>query len=306
MAISFTTLETTLQNKLDTSTDTRELLLATKAVEASIGNLTVQDVIDEGATQVSAVNTAGTTQVSAVNTAGTTQVSAVTTEGNTQVARVTTEGSTQVAAVQAAAAGYAELAGAVFTGAISGTTATFSGDITAQANLIVSGDLTVSGTTTTINSTTVEIEDTNIVVASNATNATEANGAGITVNGAGAQITYNSTSDTWSFNKAISGSYNQLHPVVNVSVSTALSMNDPITNFVMAANATFTTADLAAGRVSMVLLDRSASGYTPTFGSEVKWPKATVPTWTDGRYWLITLTCYDASSILATASPYTI
>ena len=306
MAITFTTLETTLQSKINTSTDTKELLLATKAIESSIGNLTVQDVINEGTTQVSAINTAGTTQVSAVNTAGSTQVSAVTTEGDTQVARATTEGNTQVAAVIAAGAGYADLTGAVFTGGITGTTATFSGNVNAQADLIVSGNLTVSGTTTTITSTTVEIEDTNIVIALNATNATEANGAGITVNGASAQITYVASTDTWNFNKAISGSYNQLHPVVVVSASTVLSMNAPVTKFAMTGAATFTTSALAAGRVSMLLLDRSASGYTPTFGAEVKWPKATVPTWADGRYWLITLTCYDATSILATASPYTI
>lgn len=306
MAINFTTLETTLQNKIDTATDTKELLLATKAIESSIGNLTVQDVINTGTTQVAAVNSAGTSQISTINSTGATQVSNVTAEGNTQVALVTAEGNTQVAAVIAAGAGYAELAGAVFTGGITGTTATFSGNVAAQADLIVSGNLTVSGTTTTINSTTVEIEDTNIVIALNATNATEANGAGITVNGASAQITYVASTDTWNFNKAISGSYNQLHPVVITSVSTALSMNDPITKFAMTTSATFTTTNLAEGRVSMLLLDRSASGYTPTFGAEVKWPKATVPTWADGRYWLITFTCYDATSILATASAYTI
>ena len=44
----------------------------------------------------------------------------------------------------------------------------------------IAGDLTVTGTTTTVNSTTVEIADKNIVVAKNATSSVNTDGAGIT------------------------------------------------------------------------------------------------------------------------------
>lgn len=67
--------------------------------------------------------------------------------------------------------------------------------------LVVKGNLQVDGTTTTVNSTTVSINDKNIVLADSAANATEADGAGITVNGANATITYNSTYDAWKLNK---------------------------------------------------------------------------------------------------------
>jgi len=69
--------------------------------------------------------------------------------------------------------------------------------------LIVAGNLQVDGTTTTINSTTLEVDDLNITLASGAANATAANGAGITVDGASATITYASASDAWSFNKNV-------------------------------------------------------------------------------------------------------
>ena len=65
------------------------------------------------------------------------------------------------------------------------------------------GDLRVDGTTTTINSTTVTIDDKNIVLASGSATAADANGAGLTIDGASATMTYNSTSDRFVFNKDI-------------------------------------------------------------------------------------------------------
>jgi len=69
--------------------------------------------------------------------------------------------------------------------------------------LVIRGDLQVDGTTTTVNSTTVSINDKNIVLADSAANASEADGAGITVNGASATIQYDAVADAWDFNKDV-------------------------------------------------------------------------------------------------------
>ena len=72
-----------------------------------------------------------------------------------------------------------------------------------SGTLVVLGNLQVDGVSTVIQSNTVSITDKNIVLADSATNATEANGAGITVNGANASITYVATGgEKWEFNKA--------------------------------------------------------------------------------------------------------
>jgi hypothetical protein len=70
-------------------------------------------------------------------------------------------------------------------------------------DLTVSGNLTVNGTTTTINATTLDVADLNITVAKNALSAVAANGAGLTVNGPGtaATFTYTSADDRWNLNK---------------------------------------------------------------------------------------------------------
>lgn len=72
-----------------------------------------------------------------------------------------------------------------------------------SGDLVIRGNLIVQGSTTTINSTTVSINDKNIVLADSAASAAEADGAGITINGPAipATITYNGATDRWNLNK---------------------------------------------------------------------------------------------------------
>ena len=72
-------------------------------------------------------------------------------------------------------------------------------------DLTVAGNLTVSGTTSTINSTTLNVADLNITVANGAATVAAANGAGLTVAGPAtpATLTYTSADDRWNFNKTL-------------------------------------------------------------------------------------------------------
>ena len=67
--------------------------------------------------------------------------------------------------------------------------------------VVIAGNLQVDGTTTTINSTTMEVDDLNITLASGAANAAAANGAGLTIDGANAQFTYDGNNDRWSIDR---------------------------------------------------------------------------------------------------------
>ena len=90
------------------------------------------------------------------------------------------------------------------------TISTRSGDLVldptpvgAAGKVVIQGDLQVEGTTTTVNSTTLTINDKNIVLADGAANAAAADSAGITVDGAMAKIFYDAPTDTWNFNKDV-------------------------------------------------------------------------------------------------------
>jgi hypothetical protein len=81
-------------------------------------------------------------------------------------------------------------------GAATGTT-------TVNNNLTVTGNLIVNGTTTTLNTATLDVEDLNITLALGAPSAAAANGAGLTVAGASATLLYASANDSWNFNKLL-------------------------------------------------------------------------------------------------------
>ena len=74
--------------------------------------------------------------------------------------------------------------------------------------VIIRGDLQVQGTTTTINSTEISIGDLNLNLADEAANASEADGAGLTIggdsySGTKATLVFNGSTDEWEFNKTL-------------------------------------------------------------------------------------------------------
>ena len=93
------------------------------------------------------------------------------------------------------------------------------------ANTTLLGNLTVQGTQTALDTATLNVADLNILVASGAADAASANGAGLTVGGANATLTYDSTADKWDFNKGIdisgslkmSGSQGQVNTLTGIT-----------------------------------------------------------------------------------------
>lgn len=83
------------------------------------------------------------------------------------------------------------------------TGASVTGDLAVSGNTTITGDLTVNGTQTSLNTATLTVDDLNITVADGAANAAAANGAGLTVDGANATITYVNSGDKWAFNKPL-------------------------------------------------------------------------------------------------------
>ena len=73
-------------------------------------------------------------------------------------------------------------------------------------DVVLTGNLIVNGTTTTLNTAELAVEDTNITVAKNATSGAEADGAGLTVAGANATLTYAAAGDRFAFNKSVTAS----------------------------------------------------------------------------------------------------
>lgn len=85
------------------------------------------------------------------------------------------------------------------------TSAKLANDITIANDLIVTNDLTVNGTTTTINSTTLQVDDKNIELGTVATPSdATADGGGITLKGATDHtIVWTNSTDSWDFSEHV-------------------------------------------------------------------------------------------------------
>ena len=71
---------------------------------------------------------------------------------------------------------------------------------TVSGKMIILGDLQVDGTTTTINSTTLDVDDINLTLAKGAADSAAANNAGITIEGPNyATLKYNASTDYFDF-----------------------------------------------------------------------------------------------------------
>ena len=75
------------------------------------------------------------------------------------------------------------------------------GDLFLGGNVDIDGNLTVTGNTITVNVANLDITDKNITIANGSPNASAANGAGITIAGADATITYVSNTNRLTTNK---------------------------------------------------------------------------------------------------------
>lgn len=101
-------------------------------------------------------------------------------------------------------------------------------------NLIVSGNLTINGTTTTINSTTLDVDDINITLGKGAVTSAAVDGGGITLDGAYATFVWDNSSSSWSSNKSII-------PSTNDSIHLGTSVKKWNTIYATSFNGTLTT-----------------------------------------------------------------
>ena len=141
------------------------------------------------------------------------------------------------------------------TGAISiGQNVSSTADVT-FTNLTVSGDLVVQGNTVTLNASTVNIEDKNLLLANGAINAAAADGAGITIDGANANIIYVNATNSWNLNKDIIVTSNVTANIFNGNlVGNATGTAGTLSNF--------TTANLAEGSNLYFTNARAQAAFT--------------------------------------------
>jgi hypothetical protein len=126
-------------------------------------------------------------------------------------------------------------------------------DVTVGGALIVTGDLTVNGTTTTVNSTTLSVDDKNIELGSVGTPTdTTADGGGITLKGATDKtILWTDSTDTWDFNQNVNVASTFDYKIAGSSVVNATTLGAGVLNSSLTTMGTITTGVWTATDVAV-------------------------------------------------------
>jgi hypothetical protein len=133
-------------------------------------------------------------------------------------------------------------------------------------DVVITGNLQVDGSVTSVNTATLDVEDLNITVAKGAANPAAANGAGLTIDGANATILWTNATQSVNFNKNIVTPGANFTGTVTVAPRftvtsfdgnsvTTLSGNDITTSATTANlfNTTATTINFAGGATALIL-----------------------------------------------------
>lgn len=123
------------------------------------------------------------------------------------------------------------------------------GTVTVNKDLVVSGSLTVNGTVTTINSTTISVDDKNIELGSvYSPDDTTADGGGITLKGATDKtILWVNSTDSWTFNQNVELGAGYAYRINGASVLSGNTLGSGVTASSLTSVGTLTSGALGNG-----------------------------------------------------------
>ena len=126
-------------------------------------------------------------------------------------------------------------------------------DVTIGQHLTVTGNLTVNGTTTTVNSPTLTVDDKNLELGSVASPSdTTADGGGITLKGATDKtILWENDSDSWDFSEHVNAASGKEFKINGTSVLNASTLGSGVVNSSLTAVGTIATGTWAATDVAV-------------------------------------------------------
>ena len=117
------------------------------------------------------------------------------------------------------------------------------GTTLAPGNVVIEGNLTVNGTSTSINSTVIAIDDINIVLGDTASPSdVTANGGGITLKGASDKtLSWIDVTDSWTSNQNFNITFGKTYKINGVDVLTATTLGSSVVNSSLTSIGTLTS-----------------------------------------------------------------
>ena len=184
-------------------------------------------------------------------------------------------------------------------GAAGGTTNVTLGSSSGTSTVTINGDLTITGTTTTVNTTTLDVQDKNITVGKGNTTDAGADGAGITADATSAKtFQYDNTNTSWTSSENMNIVTGKTYKIAGTNVLSASALGSGVTSSSLTSLGTITTgvwngtdigladggtnASLTAVNGGIVYSGASAMAISAagTSGQVLTSAGAAAPTWT--------------------------
>ena len=170
------------------------------------------------------------------------------------------------------------------------------GDIHADGSVIIDGDLTVNGATTSIETTNLIIKDKNIIIADGATTDAAADGAGITVKGASDKtIVWVDATDAWTLSEHLNIASGKEYRINGTSVLTSTTLGANVINSSLTKVGTLATgkwqADIITGTYGGTGVNNGAN--TITLGGNL----STANAFTTAGNFALTLTTTNITNV---------
>lgn len=153
---------------------------------------------------------------------------------------------------------------------------------TVTSNLTISGDLTVNGTTTTINSTTLAVDDKNVVLGDIASPTdTTADGGGITLKGATDKtFSWLNATDSWTSSEDIDVASGKVYRVNGTTVLSGSGLGSGVTSSSLTSVGTLTSGVWNGSTIGVAFGGTGATtltGYVKGSGTNALTASATIP-----------------------------
>ena len=118
---------------------------------------------------------------------------------------------------------------------------------TNTGTVVIQGDLQVEGDTTTVNSTTLTIDDKNIILASGSLTDASSDGGGITLESGGGNKTINwvNSTDSWTFSENIDLASSKTFKINGVNVLSATTLGSNVVNSSLTSVGTLTSLNVS-------------------------------------------------------------
>jgi len=125
-------------------------------------------------------------------------------------------------------------------------------DVTIPNNLTVTGDLLVQGNTTTLNTSTLAVEDKNIVIANGSTTDAAADGAGITIKGATDKtLNWVDATDSWTSSENFDLAAGKNFSINATAVLSSTTLGSGVVNSSLTSLGTVTSGTWNAGTIAI-------------------------------------------------------